>query len=38
LRIDKPRPRDILADPDMIALNVKLHALLYHSKSKAAAQ
>lgn len=35
-RIDKPRPRKVLTDPDMIALNVKLHGLLHRSGQKAA--
>ncbi|MBX3121563.1 MAG: ABC transporter ATP-binding protein [Nitrospira sp.] len=32
-RVDSPRPRDVLTDPRMIDLNVKLHALLYRSQT-----
>jgi NitT/TauT family transport system ATP-binding protein len=35
-RIDKARPRQVLTDPDMIALNVRLHGLLHRSDRKAA--
>ena len=30
-RIDSPRPRQVLTDPKMIELNVKLHSLLYRA-------
>jgi ABC-type nitrate/sulfonate/bicarbonate transport system ATPase subunit len=32
--IDKPRPRHVLTDPDIIALNVKLHGLLHRGEVK----
>jgi hypothetical protein len=28
-RIDSRRPRQVLTDPEMVELNVKLHSLLY---------
>lgn len=31
-RIEKPRPRDIYGDPDIIKLNAELHSLLHHRK------
>lgn len=31
--VDSPRPREVLTDPKMIDLNVKLHALLYRSQT-----
>lgn len=31
-RINSPRPREVLTDPKMIELNVKLHSLLYRAR------
>lgn len=36
-RIDKPRPRKILGDPDLIALNEKLQGLMYSGSLKGTA-
>jgi ABC-type nitrate/sulfonate/bicarbonate transport system ATPase subunit len=32
-RIERPRPRDVLRDPLLIEMNVKLHALLYRHRA-----